>query len=176
MARGLCIRALPGGGVSVRSCLRNEGDMLYSAGVWAPTCVVADKPIEIPLGCPEPNPTWDVVYMAIPRVFAGNVTRLDDESVSVHGSTLTLTPRGSCVKRCVRAEQGTVQLRCKGYVFRKRAVFQPDARYPLGGCNVAAFIGAGNWMAEMETFGGERAVKPGQMLEHEEVWELVDGV
>lgn len=174
VSRGLRIRALPSGGVSVTSCLRNDGDMLFSAGVWAPTCVVADKPIEIPLGCPEPNPTWDVVYMAIPRVFAGNVTRLDDESAAIRGNTLTLTPRGSCVKRCVRAEQGMVQLRCDGYVFRKTAAFQPDARYPLGGCNVAAFIGAGNWMAEMETFGGERAIKPGEMLQHEELWELLD--
>lgn len=175
ISRGLRIRALPGGGVSVTSCLRNEGDMLYSAGVWASTCVVADKPIEIPLGCPEPNPTWDVVYMAIPRVFAGNVTQLDDDSAAIRGNTLTLTPQGRCVKRCVRAEQGVVQLRCEGYVFRKTAAFQPDARYPLGGCNVAAFIGAGNWMAEMETFGGERVMKPGETLELTEVWELIDG-
>lgn len=173
IARGMRIRALPDGRVSVTNCLRNEGDMLYAGGVWSPTCVVAERPIEIPLGSPEPDTAWDVVYMAIPRVFAGNVTRLDDDSVTMCGDVLTLTPKGRCVKRCVRAEQGVVQLRCEGYVFRKSVVFRPDARYPLRGCNIAAFIGADNWMAEMETYGGERAIKPGETAEHEEMWEIL---
>ena len=174
IARGMKIRALPDGRVRVTNCLRNEGDMLYSGGVWSPTCVVADAPVEIPLGCADASTAWDVVYMAIPRVFAGNVTKLDDDSVAIVGDTLTLTPKGRCVKRCVRAEQGVVQQRRGGTVFRKTAAFQPDARYPLGGCNIAAFIGAGNWMAEMETFGGERAIKPGETTEHDEIWEILD--
>jgi hypothetical protein len=175
IARGMKIRTLPDGRVRVTNCLRNEGDMLYSGGVWSPTCVVADAPIEIPLGCANPSTAWDVVYMAIPRVFAGNVTKLDDDSAAIVGDTLTLTPKGRCVKRCVRAEQGVVQQRRGGTIFRKTAEFLPDARYPLGGCNIAAFIGAGNWMVEMETFSSERAIKPGETAEHDEIWEILDG-
>ena len=173
IARGMEIRVLSETSVQVRNYLRNEGTMLYSGGCWSPTCVVADKPIEIQLGSPEADPTWDIVYMAIPRVFAGNVTMLADDSVALSGDTLVLTPKGRCVKRCVRAEKGTILLRCNGYVFRKTAPFNPDSRYPMNGCNIAAYIGDNNWMAEMETFGGEREIKPGQTIDNTEKWELV---
>lgn len=173
IVRGIEIRVLDGGRVRVRNYLKNEGSLIYSAGCWAPTCVTANRPIEIPLGCPEANAAWDIVYLAIPRVFAGNVTRLDDDSVAFEDDRLILTPRGRCVKRCVRAEKGIVQLRCDGYVFRKTAAFDPNARYPMNGCNVAAFIGAYNFMAEMETFGGEQTLKPGQTVDHSELWELL---
>lgn len=173
LARGMEIRVLDDTRVQVRNYLRNDGPMLYSAGCWSPTCVVADKPVEIPLGSAEPNPAWDIVYMAIPRVFAGHVTALADDSATLTDNSLVLTPKGRCVKRCVRAEKGVVQLRCDGYVFRKTAPFDPDARYPMHGCNVAAFIGDDNWMAEMETFGGERTIKPGQTIDNTEQWELI---
>lgn len=174
IARGMEIRLLNEAQVRVRNTLHNEGTLLYAAGVWSPTCVVADKPIRIPLGCPEREPTWDVVYMAIPRVFAGNVTSLGDGSAVFSGDTLLLTPQGRCVKRCVRAEKGEIRLCCEGFDFVKRVTFHPDARYPLNGCNLAAFIGADNWMAEMETFGGERAIKPGETIGHDEIWSLED--
>lgn len=173
IARGMEIRVLDESRVQVRNYLRNEGTMLYSGGCWSPTCVVADKPMEIPLGSAEPNPTWDIVYMALPRVFAGNVTALGDDSAAFAGDALVLTPKGRCVKRCVRAEKGIIQLRCDGYVFRKTVPFDPGARYPMNGCNIAAFIGENNWMAEMETYGGERTIKPGQAVDHTEQWELL---
>lgn len=174
VARGLRVRALPDGSVSVVTYARNDGDMLFSCGLWAPTCVPATRPIEIPLGCGDATATWDVVHLAIPRVFAGNVTRLDDECVVIRDNTMILIPAGRCVKRCVRGEQGIVRLRCEGFAFQKETRFQPDARYPLRGCNLAAFIGEGNCMAELETYGGERAVKPGETLAHEEIWRLAD--
>lgn len=173
IARGMEIRVLDETRVQVRNYLRNEGSMLYSGGCWSPTCVVAEKPIEIPLGSAESNPTWDIVYIAIPRIFAGNVTMLADDSVTFTSDTLVLTPKGRCVKRCVRAEKGVVQLRCDGYMFRKTVLFDPDARYPMNGCNVAAFIGENNWMAEMETFGGEQTIKPGQTIDNLELWEII---
>ena len=66
-----------------------------------------------------------------------------------------------------------IQLCCDGYAFRKTVRFEHDARYPMNGCNIAAFIGDQNWTAEMETFGGERTLKPGQTIDNTEIWELV---
>ena len=174
IARGMEIRVLDETRVQVRNYLRNEGAMIYSGGCWSPTCVVADKPIQIPLGAAEQDTTWDIVYMAIPRVFAGNTTSLEDDSVTFSGNTLILTPKGHCVKRCVRAERGVVELCCNGYVFRKTVLFAPDARYPMNGCNIAAFIGENNWMAEMETYGREQTLKPGQAIENVELWQIID--
>lgn len=172
IARGMEIRVEGERCVRVRNYLRNEGSMIYSGGCWSPTCVKADKEIEIPLGCGEET-TWDIVYMAIPRIFAGNVTQLDDDSVQMRGSSLFVTPKGRCVKRCVRAPQGVVQLHADGYIFRKTAAFSPYLSYPMNGCNVAAFVGAGNFMAEMETFGGEEAIRPGQTIDNVERWEII---
>ncbi len=173
LARGMEIRVLSETSVQVRNYLQNEGSLICSGGCWSPTCVAADKPIEIPLGSADPACTWDIVHIAAPLVFAGNTSVLEDDQVTVRGNTLVLTPRGRVCKRAARAEQGVVRLRCEGYAFEKRVAFNPLARYPLGGCNVAAFIGKDNFMAEMETFGGEQPIAPGQTIENTEVWTIV---
>lgn len=173
MARGMVVRVLSDTSVEVRGYLRNEGALIYSGGCWTPTCVVADKCMEIPLGSACENATWDVVYMAIPRIFAGNSTVLEDDQVEWSGNTLVLTPRGRTCKRVVRAEQGVIRLICDGYRFEKSAAFDPRAAYPFHGCNMAAFIGPDNFMAEMETYGEEQPIHPGQTIDHAEVWSLV---
>ncbi len=173
LVRGMEIHIIDENKIQVRNYLRNDGSMLYSGGCWSPTCVVADKPIEIPLGAKEENPTWDVVYIAIPRVFAGNVTAMDDDSVTMQGNTMVLTPKGRCVKRCLRAEQGTIRLRCNGYVFQKTSPFCEHYAYQMNGCNIAAFIATDNVMAEMETYGAEQTIKPGQTIDNVEQWAMI---
>ncbi len=173
LARGMEIRMRNETSLWVRGYLRNEGPLISSGGCWMPTCVVADKPIEIPLGSADPLCSWDIVQITIPRVFAGNTATLEDDQVELLGNTLRLTPKGRVCKRAVRAPQGTIRLLCDGYAFQKTSLFNPCFSYPLNGCNLAAFIGPDNFMAEMESFGHEQAIVPGQTIENVEIWELL---
>lgn len=174
LERGMEITARGGGRFTVTNFVKNTGDMIYSGGVWSPTCIdPRGKTLRVPLGCEDAS--WDVVQIAIPRVFAGNRTMLEDPQVTFEGNDLVARSRGHVTKRCARAPKGIVQMECDdtGVIFRKKTEWNRYAAYPLNGCNVAFFIGEGNWMGEIETFGPEEAILPGQTIRNTEEWELL---
>lgn len=173
MERGMRVEVLDGGRFRVTNFIKNTGTLLYSGGVWSPTCINPEgKTITIPLG--EDDATWDLVKIVIPRIFAGNEVRLDDPQVAFEGRNLVVRPMGQVAKRCVSAPKGLLRMEWpeRHITFEKQVAYQRNAAYPLEGCNVAVFVGQDNWMAEMETFGIEQPIVPGQTIENEEVWEL----
>lgn len=173
LERGLTIEPVGEGRFRVTSFVTNTGGLIYSGGVWAPTCVVPDgRELRIPLG--QEGTSWDLVKVVIPRVFAGNTLALDDPQVRFEENDLVVRPAGKVCKRCAWAPQGRVELRWpeRGLTFAKTVKPQPFGSYPLDGCNVAVFAGEGNWMAELETYGPEQPILPGQRVEHTEFWEL----
>lgn len=173
LERGMRIEATGEGCFTVTNFVRNAGDLIYSGGVWSPTCIAPEGcELRVPLG--EADASWDLVTLVIPRVFAGNVVRLDDPQVTFEGSELVLRPQGQVAKRCMAAPQGTVMLvnPKDGVTFTKRVQWQRGASYPLGGCNVAVFAGQDNWMGELETFGIEQPIIPGQTIDNTEVWTI----
>lgn len=171
LQKGMRVEVLSETEIKVMNFIVNAGELIYSGAVWSPTCVVPDdKKIVVPLG--NENATWDVVKIAIPRVFAGNVTQLEDSQITFEGNDMVLRAHGKCVKRVLQAKQGAVKLVCDGYEFIKVSEYNKYKSYPFDGCNVAIFNGDGNFMAEMETFGHEGEIIPGARVENEEVWEL----
>lgn len=174
LERGMEITAHGNGRFTVTNFVKNTGDLIYSGGVWSPTCIdPRGKTLRIPLGQNEIS--WDVVHIAIPRIFAGNRTMLEDPQVSFEGNDLVARCQGHVLKRCAQAPKGIVRMECDdtGLVFQKKVVWNPTAAYPLNGCNVAFFIGENNWMGEIETFGPEQAIIPGQTIRNTEEWELL---
>jgi hypothetical protein len=173
IARGMEVEQLAENRFAVTNFIVNEGPLIYSGGVWSPTCIVPDGGvISVDLG--QDEATWDAVQLVIPRKFAGNTVRIDDPQVTFTERQMHVTPRGVLTKRCVCAPKGRVaaQWRDKGLCFSKQAQYCPGGHYPLNGCNVAVFVGADNWMAEMETFGPEQPIPPGGTLGNREIWEL----
>lgn len=173
LERGMKIEWLGEGDYKVTNFVKNTGTLIYSGGVWSPTCIRPDgKVIEIPLG--EDDVTWDIVKIVVPRVFAGNEVRLDDPQVTFEGNTMVVTPMGEVCKRCVKAPKGRVSMRWdeQGIRFTKHAPYVRHAGYPLGGCNLAVFVGKDNWMAELESFGAEQEIMPNQTIENTEYWRL----
>ena len=173
LSRGMDIECLSDCKFRVTNFVRNDGDLIYSGGVWSPTCIDPNgKQFRIPLG--QENVTWDIVKIVVPRIFAGNVTSLEDPQVRYENNDMLLTPMGTVCKRCATAPKGALEMNWpeKGIRFTKQSVYDPHARYPLDGCNVAVFLGKDNWMAEMETFGKEQAIIPGQTAENTEYWSL----
>lgn len=173
LSRGMDIECLSAGTFRVTNFVRNDGDLIYSGGVWSPTCIdPAGKQFRIPLG--RENVTWDIVRIVVPRIFAGNATSLDDPQVSFENNDMLISPMGTVCKRCVAAPKGRIEMTWpeKGIKFTKQSAYDQYARYPLDGCNVAVFVGKDNWMVEMETFGREQAIIPGQTAENTEFWTL----
>jgi hypothetical protein len=172
LERGMELEIVSESCLRVRNFISNRGSLIYSGGVWSPTCVVPDgRQIIIPLG--DDNASWDVVRVVIPRVFAGNSTTLEDNQAVFTGNDLVVTPTGRVLKRCCSAPKGKVLLKCDGYIFEKYSPYDKLLRYPFDGCNVACFVGKDNFMAELETFGGESDIPPGKTIENTEYWSVI---
>ncbi len=172
VSRGMRVQARLDGSFGVTNFITNHGPTIFSGGVWSPTCInPAGKQMAVPLG---EDTSWDIVKIIIPRRFMGNTVRIDDPQVTFTEHEMLVTPAGVLTKRCVKAPQGIVYATWaeKGLTFTKHSPFIANAPYPLDGCNIAVFVGQDNWMAEMETFGPEQPVIPGQTIENTEIWSL----
>ena len=171
LVKGMEIELVSENTIKVRNFVRNKGGLIYSGGVWSPTCIVPDDTqMIIPLG--QEDATWDVVRIVIPRVFAGNTTQLEDSQVKFQGNDLVVTPAGKTMKRVCCAPKGKVILKSKEYTFEKYSPYNKLLKYPFEGCNVACFVGPENFMGELETFGGETDIPPGAEADNTEYWSL----
>lgn len=174
LERSIRVEALKDGGFAVENRVRNAGNLIYSGGVWSPTCInPEDKILRIPLG--DEQASWDAVTVVTPRVFAGNVVRLDDPQVQYEGMDLVIRSQGHVTKRCAQAAQGKVIMDWPAEKLRfvKQADFCRGAAYPLNGCNTALFVGENNWMGELETFGPEQSIYPGETISNREKWQIL---
>ncbi len=173
LQRGIEVEPLADGSLRVTNFIKNCGSLIYSGGVWSPTCInPRGKVLRIPLG--EENTTWDIVTVVTPRIFAGNVVRLDDPQVTYEGMDMVIRSQGHVTKRCAVAPKGMVAMEWpeENLCFCKHAEYSPQASYPLGGCNVALFVGEDNWMGELETFGPEKSIRPGETVCNTELWSV----
>jgi hypothetical protein len=175
--RGMRIRILNNESLEVNSFITNSGPMLYSGGVWNPTCILPRPGMEfgVPLG--DRRLTWDIIKVVIPRTFAGHSSRINDSQITFNEDFMIVRPQGIETKRMIMAPLGILAMSWpeKGISFIKHAQFKPFAQYPLG-CNLAIYNGPDNYMSEMETYGQERTLLPGETMTHKETWQLVNEV
>ncbi len=172
LKRGITVRYISEDRIEVTNHIENAGNFIYSGGVWSPTCINPhDKVIRVPLG---EDSSWDIVKIVIPRIFGGNRVRLDDPQVTFEGDEMVLRSQGVLTKRCVSAPKGIIRMECPAekLVFEKQSNYIEGAKYPLDGCNLAVFVGQDNWMGEMESFGVEQPIKPGDTIHNREEWTL----
>lgn len=176
--RGMDIEVISDNEIKVTNFITNCGPMLHSGGVWSPTCT---KPREgviysIPLG--DDSLSWDIVKIIIPRKFAGNTVRIDDPQITFNSNYMLINPMGIVTKRAVYAPQGKIAMTYpkENLTFIKSSKCKRDGSYPLGGCNIAVFVGKDNFMVEMETFSEEQTIIPNETIENIETWSLIDRV
>lgn len=175
--RGIEIQQVNENTLKVISFLTNQGPMLYSGGVWAPTCInpSGGKEFGIILGNRELS--WDLVKIVIPRTFAGHTSNVNDDQITYTNDFLILRPKGVESKRMVMAPHGIIAMSwpSKNLSFMKKSPFNPQGSYPLG-CNLALYVGPDNFMVEMETYGAEQTLLPGETIANHETWRLVNTV
>lgn len=176
-SRGLRVRCIDDSTFQVTSFLTNCGPMLYSGGVWSPTCTdpAGGKEYGIPLG--DRSLSWDVINLVIPRSFAGHTAPVNDPQITFTEDFLIVRPAGVESKRMVSAPYGIIAMTWPGknLSFIKHSPYHANGRYPYG-CNLAFYIGPENFLVEMETYGQEQVVLPGATIENQETWVLVDRV
>ena len=61
----------------------------------------------------------------------------------------------------------------KNISFIKRSKFNPRGEYHLD-CNLAIYNAPGNFMFEMKSYGEEQTLSPGNTMELNERWTLID--
>jgi len=175
--RGFKVRALMDDTFEVTAFMKNCGDLLYSGGVWCPTCIdpSGDKEFGVPLGDWRSN--WDVAKVVIPRRWGGHTSALDDPQISFTKDCLVLKPAGMETKRMLNASLGIVAVTWqeKRISFLKRSEFDPNGIYPVDS-NIALYEAPGNTFVEMEIMGSQHTIRPGEMIQLTETWKLVDRV
>lgn len=175
--RGIEVRALSEDTLEVDNFVVNDGDMLYSGGIWALTCTVPLKGTRyaIPVG---DGTEWDAFTMVMFRRWAGHGQGgFNDPQFSIQGGDLlVINPRGKENKRMLQAHRGLLAMcdPARKVTFAKRVLHVSGDVYPLG-CNIAAYIGPKNFMVEMETMGPEKTLRPGEEFHHVEMWKLSKG-
>ncbi len=173
--RGLKIQVLDETSFEVTSFVTNTGPMLYSGGVWAPTCLLPQPGQEFGILLGDRRLSWDLVRIVIPRKFAGHTAPVDDPQVRFSEDFMIVVPGGIETKRMLMAPMGIAAMTWpeKNVSFIKRSKFNPRGKYPLD-CNLAIYNAPGNFMFEMESYGEEQTLIPGSTMELKERWTLVD--
>jgi hypothetical protein len=177
ISRGLHINVLDDSTFQVISYLKNEGPMLYSGGVWSPTCTdpAGGKNFAIPLG--DRRLSWDVIKVVIPRSFGGHTSPVNDPQISFNEDFMMVNPLGIETKRMIMAPMGIIAMTwpAKNLSFLKHSPYNRNGQYPYG-CNLALYVGPQNYMVEIETFGEQQTVLPGDTIKNRETWKLVEKV
>ena len=171
--KGFGVRLLADDVLEVDNFIINEGDMLYSGGVWGLTCT-APMPgtrYGIPVG---DRSAWDSFSMVFFRSWGGGHTgAYDDPQIRFSNDLLVVEPKGVENKRMLRARPGIIAMcdPARGVTFAKKTEYVEGASYPLG-ANLAFYIAPGNFMVEMETMGPEKSLRPGEAVRNKETWVL----
>lgn len=175
IVRGMIIEEV-GSDMRITNYLRNDGNLLYSAGVWAPTCINPDGGKRFAVSIGDDGASWDLVKIVIPRQFNGAKIPVNDSQITFNDNYMVVEPQGSVMKRCLFSAQGVVAMTWpeKSLTFLKSVDVVRDGNYQMGGCNTAIFVGQDNFMVEMETYGEEQSIYPGETIVHSELWQLKD--
>jgi hypothetical protein len=173
--RGIEVRAVDEKRVEIKSFLTNHGMMLFSGGMWTPTCLdpAGGKEFGVLLG--DRSQSWDIIRMVIPRSFAGHTGRVNDPQIEMNEEFMVVRPNGTENKRMLYAPSGGIAMTwpAENLTFMKHSRYNPVGSYPLG-CNLAFYTSPGNFMVELECCGLEQTVLPGSTIELAETWTLAD--
>jgi len=158
----------------------NDGDMLYSCGVWALTCTEPNLGKGVRYGIPLGDGSeWDSFSVVMFRRWAGHTSPLNDPQITFTEDMLILTPKGVETKRMVEAPYGifAMEVPSQKTTFIKKTTYyrERSSDYPRG-CNLAFYVGPKNFMVEMESMSPEQSLKPKGELHHIEKWILTEKV
>jgi hypothetical protein len=170
--RGVSITLIEENKIEVDNFMINNGDMLYSGGVWGLTCTVPGKDTQY--GIPLSNgSSWDFCKIVMFGRWDGHTGGFNDDQFTFKDDIMLISPKGRENKRMIMSEKGIFAMRdvARDILFAKKTEFIRTGRYPHE-CNLAAYVGPDNFMVEMESMGCESTVRPGESIHNKEMWVL----
>jgi len=162
--KGLRIEVMDDNVLLVDNFVINEGDMLYSCGIWALTCTEPNLRGGVRYGIPLGDGSeWDSFCIVMFRRWAGHTSPLNDPQITFTEDMLILTPKGIETKRMVEAHYGifAMEVPSQKTTFIKKTTYDKERShdYPRGGCNLAFYVGPKNFMVEMESMSPRAVLK-----------------
>jgi hypothetical protein len=155
--------------VYLRHTLTNEGLWPVELAPWALTMFRLGGKVIIPTRCrnggedgllPDRHISlWPYSKVEDPRL------HLSDEYI-----VLETKPDLPPFKIGTFAPQGWIAYSIEGLLFRNSFDVSPGGKYPDYGCNVESYCD--NEFVELESLGPLAKLKPGEMVEHVERWEI----
>ncbi|NLF38453.1 hypothetical protein GX586_03350 [bacterium] len=163
-----------GGAFSVKSIVRNTGDMLASGCVWALTCVRPDAKVLIPWGRPG---EWNVRKICYWETWGGSQTsNVASTQWKPMGDLFVIDPTGEQGKVGTTGYEGWIGaiFPSENATFVKQFVYQENATYTDEGCAIECYTCAK--FIELETLAPMTIIHPGEEACHEERWIVRTGL
>jgi hypothetical protein len=152
---------------TVTYTVSNEGTHLFTAGIWALSCIkpLGGGTIYLPWG--EPG-TWNIKEIKYWRSWLGNKTNVGSEQWKPTNEFFIIKPSGE-VGKVGFANRWEFALYTAGELsFIKQANYIPTANYPDGGCSFEVYTC--DKFYEIETLSPVFDMKPGRSYSHSEQW------
>ena len=151
--------------------ITNQGAWAAEFAIWAVTVMAAGG-----LGV-VPMPRRDAGYLSNRALGLWSYSKMNDPRVFWGENFIALQQDAKAIgnfKFGINNELGWGAYFNKGQVFLKHHLHDPDETYPDGGMSYESYTN--DFMLEMESLSPMTKVEPGDCLEHEEIWEIVDNV
>lgn len=159
---------LPDGRVRVMHRVQNVSHKPQTFAMWALSVMDAGG-MEILL---QPNRNAGLINNRVLSLWS--YTDMNDERVYWGSECITLRQKADCngaFKLGLNLEDGFACYLNKGAAFTKTFRHVPGGVYPDNGCSYETYTS--NLFLEAESLGELKTVQPGQVSEHEEIWNLV---
>lgn len=160
-----------GAGVMITHRMTNTGAWPVECAVWALT-VLSPGGLEV-----VPMPARDSGLLGNRMMALWPYTRMNDPRVSWLDRYILLRQQPGETRKFkfgINNEDGFAVYFNHGQAFVKRFEHDMEALYPDGGMSFETFTN--DFMLEMETLSPLCLVDSGESIEHEECWDLADGV
>jgi hypothetical protein len=173
--RGIRVRAMRDDTFEIVSFVENSGPMLYSGGVWTPTCIADPGSKEFGILLGDRTQSWDFITIVVPRAWGGHTSLVNDPQITLSEDWMVVRPAGRELKRMLVAPHGVIAMSDPqgGLSFIKQVGYDPAGQYPLA-CNLAVYNAPDNLFFEMETYGAQETIPPGHRAILLETWRLMD--
>jgi hypothetical protein len=147
--------------------IKNEGNYLFTAGLWAISCIKPMKKSVIYLPWGEKG-SWNIKDMKYWRSWLHSESNIGSEQYEPANEFFIIRPKGETGKVGFANHWGYT-LYCAGELsFIKRSRYYHAAHYPDDGCSSEIYISKNFY--EIETLSPLFTTKPGISYSHAEQW------
>ena len=147
--------------------IKNDGDYLVNAGIWALSCLAPSNSAEIYLPWGE-NSQWNVKDMKYWRSWMTSGSDIESKQWNPTNEFFIIRPTGEYGKVGFTNRWGFAIFKNENINFVKLSEYIEGAVYPDDGCSFESYTSKDFY--ELETLSPTFTMKPGKTYYHSEFW------